>query len=82
MAMKVRAMPARVESSAALGVDLRTRSEMVLPSSSIAPEPKQATRPACHATCAGSDAPAASAASFAGSITRNTWANRETVLMP
>jgi hypothetical protein len=82
MAMKVRAMPASVESSAARGVELRTRSETVLPSSSMAPEPKQATRPACHATCAGSATPAASAASRAGSITRKTWAKSETVLMP
>ena len=70
MAMKVRAMPARVESSAARGVERRMRSETTLPTSSIAPEPKQATSPACQAARAGSGSPAASAASRAGSITR------------
>jgi hypothetical protein len=82
MAMKVSAMPASVESRAARGVELRIRSDTVLPRSSMAPDPKQATRPACQATRAGSGAPAASAASFAGSITRKTWAKSETVLMP
>ena len=41
-----------------------------------------ATSPACHATRAGSAAPAAVASALAGSMTRNTCAISETVLMP
>ncbi len=80
--MKPRAMPASVERSAARGVALRTRSATKAPALSMSPEPMQASNPACHATVAGSAWPAAWAASFAGSITRKTWAKSETVLMP
>ncbi len=80
--MKVSAMPARVESRAARGVERRTRSATKAPASSMTPEPRQATSPACQAMRAGSSAPRAWAASLAGSMTRNTWAKRETVLMP
>ena len=41
-----------------------------------------ASSPACHAIRAGSGAPLVTASAFAGSITRNTWAKSETVLMP
>ena len=67
---------------AARGVALRIRSATKAPPSSISPDPTQARIPACQATAAGSAAPAASAASFAGSMTRKTWAKSETVLMP
>ena len=82
IAMNVSAMPASVERSAARGVACRTRSANGAQTSSITPEPRHATRPACHATRAGSAAPAASATSFAGSMIRKTCANSETVLMP
>ena len=72
MAMKVSAMPASVESRAARGVERRIRSATKAPASSISPEPRQATRPACQATRTGSGWPAACAASLAGSMTRNT----------
>ena len=75
-------MPASVLSKAARGVMRRMRSANNEPKSSIAPEPTQASRPACQAATAGSGSPIACAASFAGSITRNTNANSETVLMP
>ncbi len=48
----------------------------------MSPEPRQATSPACQATRTGSAAPAAVATIFAGSITRNTKANSETVFTP
>ena len=48
----------------------------------MTPDANVASSPACHATRAGSAAPARSASAFAGSITRNTWANSDTVLMP
>ena len=80
--MNAIAMPASVERSAARGVALRTRSANGAATSSMMPELSVAKRPACHATRAGSAAPAAAAAIFAGSITRNTKPNSETVLMP
>jgi len=46
------------------------------------PEQSVAKSPACQAIRAGSGAPAAVAIIFAGSITRNTCAMSETVLMP
>ena len=48
----------------------------------MTPLPRHAKSPACQATRAGSAAPAASAVSLAGSITRKTKAKRDTVLMP
>ena len=80
--MNPSAMPASVESSAARGVARRIRSATSAPASSMSPEARQATRPACQATRAGSAAPAACAAIFAGSMTRKTKAKRETVLIP
>ena len=80
--MKPSATPARVESSAARGVALRRRSATKEPATSISPEPRQASRPACQATRTGSAAPAAVAASFAGNMTKKTCANTDTVLMP
>ena len=47
--MKPSAMPASVESSAARGVALRTRSAKGAAASSMMPEQSVATRPACHA---------------------------------
>ncbi len=70
--MKVRAIPASVDRSAARGVARRSRSATKAPPNSIRPEPRHATRPARQATTAGSGAPAASAASRAGSMTRKT----------
>ena len=80
--MKPSAMPASVESSAARGVALRTRSATSAAASSMMPEQSVATRPACQATRAGSAAPAAVASALAGSMTRNTCAKSDTVLMP
>ena len=80
--MNPSAMPASVESSAARGVALRTRSATGAHASSMTPEQKVANSPACHATRAGSAAPAAAASAFAGKMTRNTCANSDTVLMP
>ena len=80
--MKPIAMPERVESSAARGVALRTRSAKGAAASSIIPEHSVATSPACQAMRAGSAAPAATASALAGSMMRNTCAIRETVLMP
>ena len=69
--MNPRAMPASVDSSAARGVTLRTRSATKAPANSISPEPSVASSPACQAIRAGSGAPSL-VASLAGSITRNT----------
>ena len=80
--MKLRAMPASVESSAARGVALRTRSAIGAAASSITPDASVAKSPACQAMRAGSAAPAAIASVFAGSMTRKTCAKSETVLMP
>lgn len=80
--MKPSAIPLSVASRAARGVWRRSASATQAPENSMSPDPSVATRPACHATRAGSSAPAAAAASLAGSITRNTWANSETVLIP
>ena len=52
--MKLSAMPASVESSAARGVDLRSRSATGAHASSMTPEANVAKSPACHATRAGS----------------------------
>ena len=52
--MKPSAMPASVESSAARGVALRTRSATNAPPSSMMPEANVASSPACQATRAGS----------------------------
>ena len=46
------------------------------------PDASVAKSPACHATRAGSAAPAAIASVFAGSMTRKTCAKSDTVLMP
>ena len=80
--MKLSAIPASVESNAARGVARRTRSAKNAHASSMRPEHSVANSPACHATRTGSAAPAAVASTFAGSITRNTCAKSETVLMP
>ena len=80
--MKLSAMPASVERSAARGVALRTRSATNAAASSMTPETNVARSPACHATRDGSAAPARSASALAGSMTRNTWAKSDTVLMP
>ena len=66
----------------ARGVARRTRSATNAAASSMMPELKVATSPACQAMRAGSGAPAAVASALAGSITRKTWAMSETVLMP
>ena len=70
--MNPSAMPASVDSSAARGVTRRTAAAAGARTSSIRPEAKHATSPACQAMRAGSAAPAASATSFAGSMTRKT----------
>ena len=57
--MKLRAMPASVERSAARGVALRTRSATNAAASSMTPESSVARSPACHAMRAGSGSPAA-----------------------
>ena len=80
--MKLSAMPASVERSAARGVALRTRSAIGAHASSMTPEQNVANSPACHAMRAGSAAPAAIASALAGSMTRNTCAKSDTVLMP
>jgi hypothetical protein len=80
--MKLSAMPASVDSSAARGVILRSRSATGAAASSMTPDAKVANSPACQATRTGSAAPAAIASVLAGSITRNTCANSDTVLMP
>ena len=76
------AMPASVDSSAARGVALRTRSANGAAASSMTPDESVANRPACHATRAGSAAPAAIASVFAGSMMRKTCAKSDTVLIP
>jgi hypothetical protein len=84
IAMKLTAIPASVESSAARGVARRIWSAMSAPTSSITAHSRQAARPSCQARCAAaaSDRPASCAANLTGSITRNTYANSDTVLMP
>src|SRR5438105_12215129 len=72
--MKLNAMPASVERSAARGVALRTRSAIGANASSMTPEQNVAKRPACQAMRTGSAAPAAIASILAGSMTRNTCA--------
>ena len=80
--MNPSAMPASVESSAARGVALRTRSATIASASSITPEQNVAKSPACQATREGSGAPALMASILAGSMIRNTCAMSETVLIP
>ena len=67
-------MPARVESSAARGSQRLSSWAPKAPAPSINPDPRQATIPACQdsRTAVASSDPAPRAASFTGSITRNT----------
>ena len=77
-------MPASVERSAARGSHRRSGSASTLPISSITPDPRQATSPACQDKVIASSmvAPRSSAINFTGNMTRKTCAKRLTVLMP
>ena len=82
--MNVSPMPASVERSAARGSHRRSGSANTLPISSMMPDPKQATSPACQDKAIASSivAPRSSAINLIGSITRKTCAKRLTVLIP
>ena len=81
--MKLSAMPASVESSAARGVDLAhplgdERADQLDHAG------REATRrgPPARRRAPGRRRRPRSASAFTGSMTRNTYANSETVLMP
>jgi len=72
--MKVMAIPPRVASMAARGVQRRSQPTTKAAPPSSTPEPMAATTPAAKAICSASagEAPRLAASSLAGSMTRKT----------